>query len=157
VIEVTDWLVNNSPELHIEIAGCTSPCSSGLQLGVRYVGDAATDMIVDYLPEAHVMQRTRNLADFVRILVLDRSTGNADGRRVIFTRPAQARKFKAVFIDQGFCFNAGQSDFPEFPLRGVYCRNSVYERVTGWELFEPVLSRAEQIECSDLWIRSRLS
>jgi hypothetical protein len=36
-------------------------------------------------------------------------------------------------------------------LRGVYARNSVYQQVTGWGSFEPVLSRAEQIEEADLW------
>jgi hypothetical protein len=36
-------------------------------------------------------------------------------------------------------------------LRGVYARNCVYERVTGWESFEPTLSRLEQIDISELW------
>jgi hypothetical protein len=35
-------------------------------------------------------------------------------------------------------------------LRGVYARNSVYEGVTGWESFEPALSRVEQIALADL-------
>jgi hypothetical protein len=36
-------------------------------------------------------------------------------------------------------------------LRGVYARNCVYEGVTGWESFEPVLSRAEQADIVDIW------
>ena len=28
--------------------------------------------------------------------------------------------------------------------------NSVYQQVTGWESFEPALSRAEQIDCAEL-------
>jgi hypothetical protein len=36
-------------------------------------------------------------------------------------------------------------------LRGVYCRNSVYEQVVGWESFEPALSRLEQIDHTELW------
>jgi len=36
-------------------------------------------------------------------------------------------------------------------LQGVYYRNYVYQQVTGWESFEPALSRAETMEYGDLW------
>jgi hypothetical protein len=32
VIEVSDWLVSNSPELRVDVGGLAAPCSSGLQL-----------------------------------------------------------------------------------------------------------------------------
>jgi hypothetical protein len=82
--------------------------------------------------------------------VLDKWTGNADGRQVIFSKSAKSRKYGATFIDQGYCFNAGEWNFPDSPLRGVYARNCVYECVTGWESFEPVLSRAEQMDYNEL-------
>jgi hypothetical protein len=44
-------------------------------------------------------------------------------------------------IDQGFCFNAGEWNFPDAPLRGLYARNSVYEGVQGMEAFAPWLNR----------------
>jgi hypothetical protein len=150
VIEVSDWLVSNSPDLRMDTAGLLTPCSSGLQLGSRYVADPEKDMIFDYLPES-LMEKIRNPQDFARVLVLDKWTGNADGRQAIFTKPANARKYNAVFIDQGYCFNCSEWNFPDSPLRGVYARNSVYQHVTGWESFEPVLSRAEQIDEADLW------
>ena len=50
------------------------------------------------------MERIRNLQDFARVLVLDKWAGNADGRQVVFTKPATARKYTAAFIDQGYCF-----------------------------------------------------
>jgi hypothetical protein len=56
-----------------------------------------------------------------------------------------------LFIDQGYCLNAGEWDFPDSPLRGVYARNCVYKDVTGWESFEPALSRAEQADIGDIW------
>jgi len=49
-----------------------------------------------------------------------------------FWRKLRERKFYASFIDQGYCFNAGDWTFPDAPLRGVYPRNEVYERVSGW-------------------------
>jgi hypothetical protein len=56
-----------------------------------------------------------------------------------------------VFIDQGHCFNAGEWNFPDSPLRGVFARNSVYSGVTGWQSFDPTLSQVEQIDIDDLW------
>jgi hypothetical protein len=46
-------------------------------------------------------------------------------------------------IDQGFCFNAGEWNYPDAPLRGLYTRNRVYEGVTGMESFGPWLERLQ--------------
>jgi hypothetical protein len=37
------------------------------------------------------------------------------------------------------------------PLRGVFGRNDVYAGITGWESFEPWLSRIESFSESLLW------
>jgi len=150
LIEVSEWLISNTPELRFDMAGLATPYSSGLQLGSRYVADPERDMVFDYLPES-LMERIRNLQDFGRVLVLDKWAGNADGRQVVFTKPATARKYTATFIDQGYCFNCSEWNFPDSPLRGAYARNSVYQDVTGWESFEPALSRAEQMDSTELW------
>jgi hypothetical protein len=93
-----------------------------------------------------------NLADFARVLVLDKWTCNADGRQAIFSRKTpRSQRYHATFIDQGYCFNAGEWTFPDFPLRGVYGNNSVYEIVTGWKAFEPALSRAEGMDQDAIW------
>jgi hypothetical protein len=151
VIEVSEWLVNNTPELRFDVAGLATPCSSGLQLGSRYVADPEKDMVFDYLPESLMIEKTRNLQDFARMLVFDKWAGNADGRQTVFTKPATAREYSATFVDQGYCFNCSEWNFPDSPLRGVYARNSVYQHVTGWQSFEPVLSRAEEIDRTELW------
>src|SRR6202030_1749413 len=49
--------------------------------------------------------------------------------------------YETRMIDQGFCFNAGEWNFPDAPLRGLYARNRVYEGVTGMESFRPWLDR----------------
>jgi len=152
VIYVSDWLIENTPELRFDVAGLPTPCRSGLQLGSRYVADPEKDVIFDYLPEALMLEKTRNLQDFARVLVLDKWAGNADGRQVVFTKPATARKYGATFIDQGYCFNCSEWNFPDSPLRGTYARNSVYQQVTGWDSFEPVLGRVEQMNSAELWM-----
>ena len=45
----------------------------------------------------------------------------------------------------------GSGRFRTAPLRGVYARNRVYAGVTGWESFEPWLSRMEAMAAETLW------
>jgi hypothetical protein len=105
---------------------------------------------VDYLPEAQ-LEEVRNRAEFAGMLALDKWTGNCNGRQAVFDRRPRERRYRATFIDQGFCFNAGEWSFPDNPLRGVYQRNRVYAHVTGWASFEPWLSRIETMEGDTLW------
>ena len=56
----------------------------------------------------------------------------------------QGRTYRTVMIDQGFCFNAGEWNFPDAPLRGLYARSRVYEGVTGLDSFGPWLGRLEK-------------
>lgn len=145
VIEVSDWLIQHSPKLNIDSGTRPVPCASGLQFGSRYVADPLEAMVFDYLPEA-MLTRIANRRDFPRILAFDKWTGNSDGRQAVFVKQLPERRYRAVFTDQGYCFNAGEWNFPDSPLRGAFPRNSVYERVTGWEDFEPTLSGIEQID-----------
>ena len=106
--------------------------------------------VVDYLPEQQ-LEEVRNLEEFTGMLCIDKWAGNCNGRQAVFERKPRERKYRATFIDQGFCFNAGEWTFPDSPLRGVYQRNLVYARVTGWESFEPWLGRVEAMEARTLW------
>jgi hypothetical protein len=149
VIEVSEWLITNTPELRIESAGHSIPCASGLQLASRYVADVFEDQVFDYMPES-MFNRVANHEDFPRVLVFDKWTGNCDGRQAIFAKWPRDRFYKASFVDQGHCFNAGEWTFPDLDLHGVYYRNHVYHAVTSWECFEPTLSRVEQFRYSDI-------
>jgi hypothetical protein len=44
-------------------------------------------------------------------------------------------------IDHGFAFQAQNWSFSDSPERGLYSRREVYERVKGFEAFEPWLDR----------------
>lgn len=148
VIDVSDWLIQHTPELQIELAGHCVPCRSGLQFGSRFVADPFESPVFDFLPESTLFS---NVRDFARGLVLDKWAGNADGRQAVFFKKRRARSYRATFIDHGYCFNAHEWTFPNLPLMGVYCRNYVYRNVTGWNSFEPTLSRAERMSWFDLW------
>jgi hypothetical protein len=82
--------------------------------------------------------------------VLDKWTCNSDGRQAIFSKALRRQRYTATFIDQGYCFNAGEWTFPDSPLRGAYANNCVYERVMGWEAFEPALSRPKRWMVTEL-------
>ena len=123
---------------------------AGLQFGSQFVGGLMPGQVVDYLPEQQ-LDEVRNLAEFSGMLCIDKWAGNCNGRQAVFERKGREKKYRATFIDQGFCFNAGEWTFPDSPLRGVYQRNLVYARVTGWESFEPWLSRVEAMPASTLW------
>jgi hypothetical protein len=151
VIEVSDWLIANSPDLRIHLAGTEIPCQSGKQLASFYVGPDTSGLTFDYLPR-ELLGGVRNLVDFARVLVLDKWTCNSDGRQAIFfLKTPMSQRYAATFIDQGYCFNAGEWTFPDSPLRGAYANNCVYEGVMGWEAFEPALSRAEEMDAHAIW------
>ena len=46
---------------------------------------------------------------------------------------------------------AHMSESDDSPLKGVYPRNEVYAKVTGWASFEPWLSRIEKLENDAIW------
>lgn len=151
VVEVTEWLVGNSAEMQVEMPrGQRQRYSAGLQFGSQFVGGLMPGQVVDYLPEQQ-LDEVRNLAEFAGMLCIDKWAGNCNGRQAVFERKPRERKYRATFIDQGFCFNAGEWTFPDAPLRGVYQRNRVYAGVTGWQSFEPWLGRIESMDASVLW------
>lgn len=148
VIEVSEWLIERTEDLRIQLPGQWIPCRSGKQVGSRYIGPPGRTL--DYVP-SESLGRVRNLDDFARVLVLDKWTCNADTRQAIFWhRTPRSRRYDAAFIDQGYCFN-GEWTFPDHPLRGVHANNCVYQGVTSWDAFEPALTIAEEMESDTIW------
>ena len=150
LVEVSPWLVENTPELEMDLGRTRVRCRHGLQFGSRFVGGLMPGHVVDYLPEEHLAE-VKNLDEFAGILALDKWTGNANGRQAVFARKGRERRYRAVFIDYGYCFHAGDWKFEDAPLRGVYYRNDVYRPICGWESFEPWLSRLETMPAETVW------
>ena len=151
LVEVSSWLVEHTPELEIDMGQMKVRCQPGLQFGSRFVGGLMPGQVVDYLPEEQLIE-VKNLGEFAGILALDKWTGNwLTGRQAVFTRRQRERRYKAVFIDFGHCFHAGDWRFEDAPLRGVYYRNDVYREITGWESFEPWLTRLETMPEETVW------
>ncbi len=147
VIYVSPELIRLTPDLCIELPRSRTPCVPGLQFGSRYPGDPLKLTLHDFLPDEK-LREVENLHDFAGMLVFDKWTCNTNGRQTLFfeenkrgtagsprnlpvpspgSGQAAIFPYKTVMIDQGFCFNAGNWDFPDAPLRGLYARNRVYD------------------------------
>jgi hypothetical protein len=150
VVEVSEWLIENSAGLDMELGRGRERCKAGLQFGSRLVGGLLPGLCADYLDEDALIE-TRNVDEFAGMLALDKWTGNVNGRQAVFWRKAREKRHRATFIDQGYCFNAGEWRFADGPLKGVYARNAVYREVTGWKSFEPWLGRIESMSPEKIW------
>jgi len=150
LVEVSSWLIENTTELEIDLGRTRVKCLPGLQFGSRFAGGLMPGQVVDYLPEEQLAE-LKNLGEFAGILALDKWTGNANGRQAVFARRQRERRYRAVFIDHGYCFHAGEWRYEDAPLRGVYFRNDVYREITGWESFEPWLTRLETMAAETVW------
>jgi hypothetical protein len=149
IVYVSEDLIRLTPDLCMEMPRARVPCQPGLQFGSRYPGDPHRLTLLDFLPDKQLME-VENLHDFPGMLVFDKWTCNTNGRQTLFFRKqhdgaeTEELRYRAVMIDQGFCFNAGEWNFPDAPLRGLYARNRVYEGVTGSGSFGPWIERLEK-------------
>ncbi len=143
---VSEKLIELTPDLCVETprTGCITSirCRPGLQFGSRFPLDPHRVTVWDFLPDKQ-LRTVKNLGAFAGMLVFDKWTCNVDGRQTIFYQTEANAPYKTVMIDQGFCFNASEWTFPDAPLRGLYARKAVYERVRGLDDFEPWLNRLE--------------
>jgi HipA-like protein len=154
VVEVRPEIIAYTPDLVIQLGLGRKPCAAGKQFGSQFPGHPARMPVHDFLPDEQ-LRAVRNLSDFLGVLVFDKWTCNTNGRQAIFFREPgdtaasdpqdadTAPGYTAMMIDFGFCFNAGEWDFPDAPLRGLYARHHVYDGVAGMESFEPWLVRLE--------------
>ncbi len=142
VIEVREDLIAATADLVMQLGTGRASCRAGLQFGSRYPGDPARMPVLDYLPDEQ-LREVENLTDFAGMLVFDKWTCNTNGRQAIFFLEPGRSRYQAMMIDQGFCFNAGEWNFPDAPLRGLYARHRVYESVRGMQSFGSWLDRLE--------------
>jgi hypothetical protein len=164
VVEVRQEMISFTTDLVVQLGLGSKPCVPGKQFGSQFPGHPARMAVHDFLPDEQLAS-VQNLADFLGVLVFDKWTCNTNGRQAIFFRETAdhstavpsvadgaagqpghplAAPYAAMMIDFGFCFNAGEWDFPDAPLRGLYTRQRVYQSVSGLESFEPWLTRLEE-------------
>lgn len=168
IVEVSPSLIERCPELEMEASAEMIRCAPGLHFGSRYPVDPTRQAVYDYVPLS-LLQMVVNLESFWGMVCFDKWVSNADGRQSIFFRD-QARRwvppdkcgpdgrpirprslvYVANMIDHGFAFNAQHWDFSDSPEIGLYTRREVYEKVTGFDYFEPWIGRIENLSIEAL-------
>jgi HipA-like protein len=149
VVEVQSSLIERTPALAMELGLGRVPCAAGKQFGSKFPGNPSTVTIYPLGLDAPI-ERTRNMDDFLGILVFDKWVCQTDRRQAIFVQeyiPSADGKcdetYQAMMIDQGFCFNGGCWNFPDAPLHSLYADRRVYGDVVGIESFDPWLDQLE--------------
>lgn len=164
VIEVPPELVEATPALAMEVGPALRRCEPGLHFGSCFPVDPARRAVYDYVPLS-LLRLVINVDCFCGMVAFDKWVSNANGRQAVFFRDrakpwlpsgggsAQGRVsprslvFVANMIDHGFAFNAQNWNFADTPERGLYTRREVYEKVRGYDDFEPWLDRIRN--CSE--------
>jgi len=154
IVEVPRELTETVPELVMEVGRELRRCEPGLHFGSCYPVNPLRQAVYDYLPVS-LLRAVLNADSFCGMLAFDKWVSNANGRQAVFFRDRARRWLPAVgsssavsprslvyvaaMIDHGFAFEAQNWSFSDSPERGLYSRREVYERVSGFEAFEPWL------------------
>ncbi len=145
-VEVSQELLERAPELYFEGLEGRTPCAAGRHFGSRLPVDPTREPLYDFVPD-QTLSLVANKSAFAGMLAFDQWTCNTDSRQAVFYRAAGPEaRYRALMVDQGFCFNDGEWSFPDSPLRGLYPRTVVYEEVIGWESFEPWLTTLREMD-----------
>ena len=155
IVQVGAELITASPGMYLQTGDARQPCQAGLQFGSRYPGDPARVPVYDYVPDS-LLRHTVNADCFLGMVAFDKWVSNADGRQAVFFRdqvslwrpaatgPSLERGLVALMIDNGFAFTAQRWMFRDLPQVGIYPRHWLYERVRGYDSFEPWLERIRE-------------
>jgi hypothetical protein len=139
VIEVTSRLIASDPQMVCHGNSRHSTLyTPGRQYGSQYVGGLMPRLVMNGLVDSE-LKHVRNLEAFLGMLTVDKWTGNCDQRQAVFERKPNEKRYRAIFVDHGNCFNTGAWSFPDKTMQGVYRSDRVYESVIGWDSFEPWL------------------
>jgi hypothetical protein len=89
VVEVSEWLIENTPELEVDLGRERVRCAGGPAVWGAVCGrhDAGAG---DGLSAGGAVGEIRNLEEFAGMLALDKWTGNANGRQAVFARKARS-------------------------------------------------------------------
>jgi hypothetical protein len=81
--DVRAELIARTEDLVMQLGCGCAPWQAGKQFGSRHPGYLADAAVYDFLPEEQVREAT-TIAEFCGVLVIDKWTGNTNGRQAIF-------------------------------------------------------------------------
>jgi HipA-like kinase len=149
VVRVSQTLILNTEEMVVQLEHGCVPLRSGSCYGSRYPESQSISSgpallrAHDYLPKEQLWN-VENRPDFAGMFVFDKWSGNTDIRQAVFIQSQDRSSWRALMIDQGFCFNGDEWDFPDAPRCGICLYPTMYDSVSGIDAFEPWLDRLER-------------
>jgi hypothetical protein len=151
VINVSREFIQASSEMVIKLGHSSTPMQGGLCFGSQVPRDGEPNssrnpplQCVHELLPSNQTKKVANVADIAGMLVFDKWTCNTDGRQTIFVQDGDAERYRAIMIDQGFCFNGIEWSFPDSGLHCIGLYNSVFDRIPNFSTFEPWIENLER-------------
>jgi hypothetical protein len=155
IIRVSCELIENEPDLYIQMGTTRATPKPGWHFGSRFPGAPDRVAVYDFIPDK-LLPRIENYNDFIGALCFDRWSCNVDARQAIFVRsrtweygptsqghPSE-KGFVALMVDQGHVFNGSGWNFIDAASTGMYFRPQVYSRGHTVDDFGPWLDRIRQ-------------
>jgi hypothetical protein len=150
IVSLSDAFLEANPDIYIQLGSRHQAVEPGWHFGSRYPGDPGKIMVYDFLPDT-LLDKVVNASEFLGVLAFDKWMSNADARQSIFFRArlrpwppsevAPRAGFVAYMMDHGYVFDGPHWKFSDSPLQGLYFRPNVYQRVRGFDDFQPWLDR----------------
>ncbi len=151
MVNLSPAFLEANPDIYIQLGSRHQAVEPGWHFGSRYPGDPGKIMVYDFLPDT-LLDTVVNAGEFLGVLAFDKWMSNADARQSIFFRarlrqwqagsePAPRAGFVSQMMDHGYVFDGPHWKFSDSPLQGLYFRPNVYQKVRGWEDFQPWLDR----------------
>jgi hypothetical protein len=153
IVNLSPEFLEATPDVSMQLGSRAVRPEPGWHFGSRFPGDPSRMAVYDFLPDV-LLGKVANAAEFPAVFAFDKWMGNADARQAIFfrarLRPPTSQPsgdaalqvgFLAQMVDQGYIFDGPHWTFADSPLRGLYFRHSVYQRVRSWDDFQPWLDR----------------
>jgi hypothetical protein len=147
LVDVSPDLIENTPDLSRPEATRFFP---GLQFGSRFVERTGGSAPTDYLPQPWLINVT-NRAAFAGMFILDKWCGNRATRKAVFRQERPHSDHVVRFVGYDGCFGGAAWEMRCEPDHGFYNNCIVYRDVSGWDSFEPFLSRLLSMTPDAVW------
>lgn len=152
VIYVSKEFVQSNEQMVIQLGRGREPMHSGSCFGSRFLpcekfALPKTDSLFTMhgllgSDRAHVIE---NITDVAGFLVFDKWTGNTDRRQTLAVQSSTSGYFRAVMIDQGFCFDGEKWTFKDVPLLGTDLYSAAWKWIPSFSMFEIWFDRLNHV------------
>ena len=134
LVDVSSWLVENTPELEMDLGRTRARCHAGAAVRVAVCGRADAGTGGGLSAGGAVGRGEESRRSLRGSWRWTSGRGTPMGGRRCSRASSGSGGIRRCSSTYGYCFHAGDWRFEDAPLRGVYYRNDVYREITGWDV-----------------------